>query len=154
MRRWLKELGINQRKENNSPFSDAKQKRKQQVILNKISREELRASNDCIDVIMDDETYIDMNGHDSAGNNSFFTSGLLPVPDTVKFKTKTKFPKKLLMWLAVSRKGHSKPYFHCLQRQAKKVLKEFTPDYFHRLMSSVGQMVKAAARNGVLSVIN
>ena len=45
-----------------------KQKKKQKTILNKISRTEFKASNDHIDVIMDDETYISLDGYDHSGN--------------------------------------------------------------------------------------
>jgi len=81
------------------------------VILNKISRKEFRATNDGIDIIMDDEIYINLNGHDFKGNSHYFTSGHFPVDDKIKYKEKEKFPAKLLVWVAISKKGHSKMYF-------------------------------------------
>lgn len=250
--KWLKELGIVRKKKKKAPYANEKQKQKQKRILHVVSRDEFRASNDARDVIMDDETYFDMNGYDFGGNDSYFTSGTDIVPDHVKFKMKTKFPGKLLLWIAVSRKGYSKPYFHrqsqgainqqiyqseciikrlipfikkhyseeeyifwpdlasshyaantqallmhenvtflakeknppnvpqtrpierfwahlkakvftppyhpqnidCLEKRIKKILKEFQPEYFERLMSAVGPKVRAAANNGPLSVIN
>ena len=32
-------------------------------------------------------------------------------PPSVKFKPKKKFPKKLLMWITISERGHSEPFF-------------------------------------------
>ena len=252
IRGWLKELGIVRKAKKDAPYADPKQRKKQTVILNKISRDEFRAAADSNDIIMDDETYIDVNSHDFAGNNHYFTSGHDSVPEDVQFKMKKKFPDKLLLWLAISRKGHSHPYFHsrslgainqqyyqnecikkrlipfirdnypdhnylfwpdlasshysnstqlllqenevkflpkdrnppnvpqirpierfwahlkakvyqppykpksvdCLKERVKKMLKEFPPSYFERLMSGVGPKVRKAANRGVLSVIN
>ncbi len=33
------------------------------------------------------------------------------MPDEVKFRAKKKFPEKLLVWVAISNKGHSNFYF-------------------------------------------
>jgi len=56
---------------------------------------------------MDDETYIDFNGYNFAGNKYYYDSGHFPVEDKVKYKEKTKFPQKLLVWVAISKKGRS-----------------------------------------------
>ena len=85
-------------------------RKKQQVILNKISREEFCAKNDEVDEIMDEETYVNMNGH-GFRYEYYFDSGILPVDEEVKFKEKTKFPEKLLIWLAISRRSRSEVYF-------------------------------------------
>ena len=119
MRKWLDTLGMKRRKKRDAPYSNEKQQKKQQVILNKISRDQFAAAINGTDVIMDDETYIDMNGYDFAGNDSYISSGHESVPDSVKFKAKTKFPAKVLMWVAISRKGHSKAYF-CGDRQQQR----------------------------------
>jgi hypothetical protein len=35
----------------------------------------------------------------------------MDVPNNVKYKRKQKFPPKILVWISISPKGHSKPYF-------------------------------------------
>lgn len=116
--KWLKEMGIQRKARKKIPFSDEKQKQKQKTIFNKIARDEFRADKDLIDVVMDDETYLDFNGHDFSGNRYYFTSGLLPVDDEKKYRPKTKFPQKLLVWVAISRKGHSQVYFRSQKQGA------------------------------------
>lgn len=111
IKRWMEECGIERRVRKKIPYSDEKQTKKQRRILNKISRDEFLARNDSIDVIMDDETYIDLNGWDFGGNKFYFDRGTNPIPDEVKFRAKKKFPEKLLVWVAISRKGHSQFYF-------------------------------------------
>ena len=81
-----KELGIVRKAKRESPYAGPKQKKRKQFILIKIYRDEFKAAADNIDIIMDDETYIDVNGHDFAGNNHYYTSGLDAVPEDVKFK--------------------------------------------------------------------
>ena len=59
-------------------MSSEKQKKKQRKILNLISRQEFSGKNDAVDVVMDDETYIDLNWHDFSGNKFYFSSGISP----------------------------------------------------------------------------
>lgn len=95
----------------NHPKTTDKQKAKQKRIFNKISREEFKASNDSIDIVMDDETYINVNGHNFQGVKYYFESGFEEVDDHTRYRDKTKFPEKILIWAAVSRKGISKVMF-------------------------------------------
>ena len=109
--KWLDQLGIKRKKRKKVPKTSDRQKKKQQVILNKISREEFRASNDDVDVIMDDETYLDENGNQFGGNQYYYERQRHEVPEEVKYIPKTKFPFKLMVWVAISKKGRSKFYF-------------------------------------------
>ena len=46
------------------------------------------------------------------GNNGFYTSGsVAEVPQKDRLRQKSKFSKKVMLWLAVSPRGVSKPYF-------------------------------------------
>lgn len=118
IKRWLKELEIERKLKKKISLSNDKQKAKQKAILHKISRQEFKATNDHIDIVMDDETYIDMNGCDFSGNKYYYESGLLPVDESVKFRAKTKFPQKVLIWMAISCKGHSSVYFRAQKEGA------------------------------------
>jgi hypothetical protein len=61
---------------------------------------------------MDDETYFDVGGHDFFGGRYFSQlEGEENVPDNVKYREKSKFGAKLMLWLAISPKGKSGPYF-------------------------------------------
>jgi len=47
-----------------------------------------KEANDAIQVIMDDETYINMNGHDFSGDKYYFDSGEKDIDDHIKYKEK------------------------------------------------------------------
>lgn len=72
-----------------------------------MTRGPFKASNDDIDVIMDDETYFDENGMDFSGSNTYMSSTPGEEPPSIKVKQKTKYPFKLLLWVAISKKGRS-----------------------------------------------
>jgi hypothetical protein len=59
---------------------------------------------------MDDESYFTLDGSDSNGNDHYYSYEGLDVPESVRFKFSTKFPSKVLVWLALSEKGFSQPY--------------------------------------------
>ncbi|CAF3544917.1 unnamed protein product [Rotaria socialis] len=61
-------------------------------------------------IIVDDEKYFTFSNDDMPQNVGFYAFGKEDVPDNVKFKTKEKYPKKVLVWLALSAKGISTPY--------------------------------------------
>src|SRR5690242_19033186 len=48
-------------------------------------------------------------GDQMPGNSGFYTNDIRQCPDIVKFKGKEKFPQKVLVWIAISEKGLSKP---------------------------------------------
>ena len=110
IKKWLEVLKIKRRIRRIVPKSSEKQKKKQQVILHKIARKEFKASNDDIDIIMDDETYVTMNGHPFGNNKYYYDSGTKTVDENTKFIEHEKYPKKLLLWLAISKKGRSQLY--------------------------------------------
>ena len=55
--------------------------------LTKLAKDEMRASND-IEIIMDDETYLDENGSNFGGNKTYMVFQDNPVPNEVKFYSK------------------------------------------------------------------
>jgi transposase len=61
-------------------------------------------------LIMDDESYFPMKSDYIPGNNRFYTMDFTTAPEDVKFIRK-KFPTRLLVWLAISTKGVSSPFF-------------------------------------------
>jgi hypothetical protein len=62
-------------------------------------------------LIMDDEAYFCLKGDNTPGNDGFYTCDFANAPENVKFSTRKKFPTRLLVWLAISPKGVSAPFF-------------------------------------------
>ena len=63
---------------------------------------------------MDDESYFPLKDDNIMGNKGFYVESGTPsgdIPDDIRLKPKSKYPEKLLVWLAISEKGISKPFF-------------------------------------------
>jgi hypothetical protein len=58
---------------------------------------------------MDDESYFSIDSSCGYGNDYYFEYSGLETPDSVKYKSISKFPKKVFVWLAISEKGRSEP---------------------------------------------
>jgi len=61
-------------------------------------------------VVIDDESYFGLSDYALSGNSGYYTSNDNETPDAVKLKRKSKFDPKILVWVAISSKGISKPY--------------------------------------------
>lgn len=62
------------------------------------------------DWVIDDESYFTLDHSSIVGNDHFYTSDLKETPASVKYNKKSKYPKKLMVWLAASTKGISDIY--------------------------------------------
>jgi hypothetical protein len=71
-------------------------------------------------IIMDDEKYFTFDGDNMPGNKRYYTDDKDNCPDDVRFIGKEKFPKKLLMWIAISDRGMSQPLFRFQKAEAIK----------------------------------
>ena len=109
VKKVLIEAGVERKKRKKCPKSDENQKKRQRIRLNKLRKTFLKPTNG-LEVIMDDESYFTTDGSDTTLNDFYYTNPVLPVPENVKFKPKAKFPKKALVWVALSSKGFSEPY--------------------------------------------
>ena len=63
-------------------------------------------------LVIDDEKYFCFAGDNMPGNSGYYTNIKRNIPRSVCFVGKEKFLKKLLMWIAISDCGMSKPLFH------------------------------------------
>jgi hypothetical protein len=63
------------------------------------------------DFIIDDESYFTLSNSALAGNDSYYSNDRNQTPDVVKDYDKAKYEPKVLVWLVISPKGMSKPYF-------------------------------------------
>jgi hypothetical protein len=101
----LTEAGVVKKKRKKAPKSNENQKKRQKKCLEKWRRNLLRPSND-IDVILDDE-YFTVDGYNCFGNDSYHSNQGLEASENVKFKFTSKFPSKVMVWIAISSKGLS-----------------------------------------------
>ncbi|CAF3292173.1 unnamed protein product [Rotaria socialis] len=60
---------------------------------------------------MNDEKYFTLTNESVSTNRGFYTSDPSTTPSEVKFKRTQKYPAKILVWIAISEKGISKPFF-------------------------------------------
>ncbi len=84
----------------------------QQIVAKKRSRKlvnQLYTSQSVL--IMDDEKYFRYSGNNMPGNSGYYTKNKETCPESVRFAGQEKYPKKLLMWIAISERGMSKPLF-------------------------------------------
>lgn len=59
---------------------------------------------------MDDEKYFTFSNSNEL-YDIFYTDNIQTTPESVKFIGKAKFEPKVMMWIAISSKGISMPYF-------------------------------------------
>ena len=59
-------------------------------------------------IIYDDESYFPLANTTKPG---FFASDPNSVDENIRFSKRAKFGEKVCMWIAISKKGHSEPYF-------------------------------------------
>ncbi|XP_065077549.1 uncharacterized protein LOC135700820 [Ochlerotatus camptorhynchus] len=102
-------MNIHVRKRKSRPLLSELQAMTQRQRLNKMVNSFFPANHD-VAVVMDDETYLTLDGNDWQGT-SYFTSSTKEVSSVVKLISHTQFPKKVLLWLTISEKGMPKPFF-------------------------------------------
>lgn len=106
-RELLEKFKIKAWKRRDSPKSTPEQFARQMARL-KIMTNELVPVNGLIDIIEDDESYFSLSGK---GNKYFLASSPENLPIEKKTKPRAKFEARLCVWIAISRKGHSDPFF-------------------------------------------
>jgi transposase len=57
--------------------------------------------------VMDDESYIDLDGYIQHGISGYYTDNVSTAPDSVKYQPKSKWPGKIGFWYALSDRGFS-----------------------------------------------
>ena len=62
-------------------------------------------------IIMDHETYFSFKNNSCVTNKGFYTSDKKQTSSELLFAKKDKFPKKMMLWLAISSGGMSDPVF-------------------------------------------
>ena len=109
VRKILADYGLKRVKRKACPKSDEKQMQKQKTRLNKLRKTYLKPTNG-YEVIMDDESYFTTDGSNDSQNDYYYSHESLPPQDSVKFRPRSKFPKKVMVWIAMSSKGFSQSF--------------------------------------------
>ncbi|KAL4473425.1 hypothetical protein ABPG72_012104 [Tetrahymena utriculariae] len=95
-----------------------------------------------VDFILDDESYFTLSHTTLSGNDRFYSSDLNLTSHSVKYDFKMKFEPKILLWIAISLRGISKPYIaqrgitinqeiyrdHCLKSRLLPMIKDLYLD--------------------------
>ena len=105
VKRIMSDMGIQKRTRKIVPRVSEKQRLAQKKRLNK-ARRGLLASHNGLDVVMDDESYFPLCRHQ---HKEYYYEGRQPAPDEVRYKQKGKFEPKVLVWIAISPRGRSRP---------------------------------------------
>ena len=62
-------------------------------------------------LVLDDENYFTLSGDNMPRNAGYYTNDKSTCLKSMRFARKEKFPKKVLVWIAISDQGISKPLF-------------------------------------------
>ena len=104
--RQLKKIKISCRKREKTPKYTEKQQQKAKILCSKLSNFLHRNK---VSLILDDEKYFTFSGSNMPGNDNYYTNDIQKCPDDIRFVGKEKFPKKVLVWIAISEHGISRP---------------------------------------------
>ena len=91
------------------PAATEDQKIKQKTRCGKLRRSVMKPTGKT-QIIMDDESYFPMKSHSQPGNAGFYTDDASGAGDGVRFATVAKFTPKVMVWVAFSEHGLSKPF--------------------------------------------
>lgn len=61
--------------------------------------------------VIDDESYFTFKNSDKNANAGYWSSDVSHTSDDVRYRTKKKFEPKVLVWIAISPRGMSRPFF-------------------------------------------
>lgn len=77
--------------------------------LNRLSKTSFRPLNG-LSIVIDDESYFTFSGENIPGNDGFYSSDRSSTSCEIKYKSKEKFPPKIMVWIAISEKGKSQAF--------------------------------------------
>lgn len=109
LKKYLRDMDIVKLKRKTVPAITEKQEGVIVKRLRHLSQDLFSAKSNNI-CVMDDESYFTVEGNEWCPKFYFKLPGV-DVPDKVKYNTKTKFPGKVLLWMAISERGVSDPVF-------------------------------------------
>lgn len=114
IRKCLKEMNINYFKKKRAPKYTEKQLQEVPTRARRLNR---LLSDQDIELVMDDEKYFCLSDQSVPSNRGFYSSDKNDTSSDIKFKKTQKYEPKVLVWVAISTKGISTPFF-AKQKQA------------------------------------
>jgi hypothetical protein len=139
--RQLSKMSISHRKREKTPKYNEKQQQKAEKLSGKLANKLYRTS---CSVIMDDKKYFTFSGSHMPGNAGYYSNDKSKCPENVRFAGKEKFPNKILVWIAISERGMSTPFFRpqksvaikspiyiaeCLEKRLLPFIHKHHPDF-------------------------
>ena len=109
----LKKNQIKYSKRKTAPKYYPGQQERAQKAIRKLRRDFFPPSGSA-SIVMDDESYFCLKNDQTPANSGYYQkigSSNGDVPENVRFKYTSKYPEKLLMWITISEKGISEPFF-------------------------------------------
>jgi len=108
VKKHLQSMGMKRKTRKSKPATTQGKEHVQKQRLQRLVKEIFFAENDVI-CIRDDESYFTLDGNEWQWQHYFQGRG--EVENAVKYIEHSKFPKKVLLWLAISSEGMSEPVF-------------------------------------------
>lgn len=129
-------LGIKSNKCTEVPKYNENQKRRAKTNCRKVYRKSVNKV-----LVMDDETYVMFDPKNTPGSKWFHFIDKSSVDDSLRFKSKEKFPKRFLVWQAIDEFGNiSEPFIkfgtlkaeeyrnECLEKRLLPFIKKYHPN--------------------------
>ena len=104
VRKTLAKNGVTYRKRQPSPRYSPGQAERARAAADDLRRNFFSPSSST-EIVMDDESYFPLKDDNFNGNSGFYVSPECPlgdVPEDVRLRAKSKYPEKLLVWIAIS----------------------------------------------------
>ena len=95
-------------KRQKAPLITKAQETTQRKRIRGLARGAMRAKEN-MDIVMDDKAYFTFTGGEMPANSGYYMGPGGDVPHSVRYRSKEKFPRKLMVWMAISPRGISKP---------------------------------------------
>lgn len=158
--RQLAKMSISYRKREKTPKYKPDQQQRTEKLSGKLANNMYRSS---CSLIIDDEKYFTFSGHNMPGNAGYYSNDKSNCPDEVRFAGKEKFPTKILVWIAISDRGMSKPLIRpsnaeaiksdiyiseCLEKRLLPFIHEYHQDFKYMFWPDLARAHYSAATVG------
>ena len=106
--RFKKKAGVKYRRRQKEPNPSRGQQKSQKTRLRRLTKKVFTAKGDP-EIVMDDESYFTFSGAEMPANKGFYAAAGDAVHYAVRIAPQGKFPRKLLVWMAISPRGITTP---------------------------------------------
>lgn len=103
IKKYLEKMNIRRRAKKTAPSQTDRQKNVIKKRLRLLSQNFFAAQSN-YKCVMDDESYFTLEGNEWQ-QKSYYESAEHPAPESIKLIKKSKFPRRILVWLALSERG-------------------------------------------------